>query len=160
MLEENEKEELNTKNGPEKANEEPWAWYTQQWKRNIVENQEPYLYSRQVIYAFSLLFSVFFGGILLALNLKEIENRKGIVPVIVYALSYTIIMIFVMNYLGQNIALTLVANMIGAIPLYNTFWLKYIGKDTKYSTRPFSTPLGIGIAICLLLFWLVLLGVK
>jgi hypothetical protein len=134
--------------GPKKSSNS-WDWFNVKWKINIVDRVEaPQLYSRQVINIFSILFSVLFGGILLAINLKTINKKSGIFPVLVFSFAYTVLMAVGLSLLGvRSSALTLVLNMLGATILYNTFWAKYIGKSTEYRTKPFWIPLIIGIII-------------
>lgn len=132
------------------------------WKMNIVSDlNAPQLYSRQVINIFSILFSVLFGGILLSINLNTINNRKGKLPVLLFSITYTIIMIVGLNLINvKSSALTLALNAIGAIFLYNYFWKKYIGSDFQYRTRPYWTPLIIGIIISALLIWATIAGAE
>lgn len=117
---------------------EGWSWISVKWKLNIVDDLDSLqLYSRLVINFFSIFFSVLFGGILLAINLKTINNKKAILPVLIYSIVYTGLMIIGLNVIGGNTSLTALLNILGAIVLYNFFWGKYIGKDFKYRTKPF-----------------------
>jgi len=133
----------------------PWNSFFVKWKINIVDDvNAPQLYSRQVINIFSVLFSVLFGGILLAINLKTVNNKKAIFPVLAFSVLYTGLTVFILNLIpGSTTPLTVAFNLLGAIVLYNFFWGKYIGKEFQYRTKPFWIPLVIGVAIFGLFLW-------
>jgi len=119
------------------------------WKMNIVDDiNVPQLYSRQVINVFSIIFSVLFGGILLSINLKKVNNKKAILAVLIFSVAYMGLLIFIQELISVNTTvLTVGFNALGAIVLYNFFWRKYIGQEFKYRTKPFWIPLIIGILI-------------
>jgi hypothetical protein len=143
-----------------KKSSNSWDWFNVKWKINIVDSSEaPQLYSRQVINIFSILFSVLFGGILLAINLNTINKKKGIFPVLAFSLAYTVLMAVGLKLIGgRSSAFTIVLNILGATILYNTFWAKYIGKSTEYRTKPFWIPLIIGILIFSFFLWVIIVG--
>ena len=64
----------------------------------------PTLYSDRVIYVFSILFSVIFGGVLFAVNLKAIGNKKGIYPVIIFSVLYSALSIYILNLINAGTA--------------------------------------------------------
>lgn len=137
-----------------------WNSFSVKWKANIVDDvNAPQLYSRQVINIFSILFSVLFGGILLAINLKTANNKKAIFPVLSFSVLYTGLMAFILNLIpGSTTPLTVVFNILGALVLYNFFWGKYIGKEFQYRTKPFWKPLIIAIILFSLFLWAVIAG--
>ena len=137
-----------------------WNSFLVKWKINIVDDvNAPQLYSRQVINIFSILFSVLFGGILLAINLKTVNNKKAILPVLAFSVLYTVLTVFILNLIPRSTTpLTVVFNLLGAIVLYNFFWGKYIGKEFQYRTKPFWIPLVIGVAIFGLFLWAAIAG--
>lgn len=141
-------------------NNNNWTLFNAKFKKNIVDDiNAPQLYSRQVINSFSIIFTVLFGGILLAINLKNINNKKAIYPVLIFSFAYTSIMIYVLNMLPKrNSLFTLILNSIGSIVLYHYFWSKYIGHDFKYRTKPFWIPLIIGLIISGFFIWAMLIG--
>jgi hypothetical protein len=68
-------------------------------------------------------------------------------------------MIFVISFIpGRTTPFTLVFNLLGAIVLYNYFWVKYIGGKYKYRTRPFWIPMIIGIFIAGFFLWSMIVG--
>lgn len=137
-----------------------WDSIDEKWNENVVTDlNAPQLYSKQVIAVFSILFSVLFGGILLAVNLKTINRKKAILPVLVYSVVYTGLMIYLLNLLpGYRSGLPLLLNMLGAMVLYNYFWRRSIGNAFKHRTRPFWIPLIIGIGISAVFIWAIFAG--
>ena len=111
------------------------------------DENAPTLYSDRVIYTFSILFSVIFGGILFAINLKEVHKRKGIYPVIIFSVLYTALSIYILNLIDVGTYATLALGAIGALILNTVFWNKYIGKGIKYNKRSYRKPLIIALAI-------------
>ena len=107
----------------------------------------PILYSDKVIYTFSILFSVLFGGILFANNLKTVGDKKGTLPVIVFSVLYTGLTIYLVNLINANSSATFILNMIGALIINNLFWNKYIGKSQLYHKKSYKKPLIIALAI-------------
>jgi hypothetical protein len=127
------------------------------WKYNIVNDKDaPELYSRRTIYFFSCLFTVFTGGILLSLNLKRINRKDVIWIVMCYSIVYTAISIYILSQFERNTVVTLLVSMLGSFALYNYFWKKYLGAETKYQTKPIWIPLIICVAICSLLIWAII----
>lgn len=137
------------------ASSKDWNSFNVKWKANIVEDvNAPQLYSRQVINIFSIFFSVLFGGILLAINLKTVNNKKAIFPVLAFSLGYTGLIIFILSFIpGSTTPLTVAFNLLGALVLYNFFWGKYIGKEFSYRTKPFWKPLIVAIILFSFFLW-------
>ena len=118
-----------------------------QSKEPKLDENLPTLYSDRVIYIFSILFSVFFGGILFARNLKEVDKKNGIYPVIIFSVLYTALSIYILNLINTGTPGTFVLGAIGALVINNVFWNKYIGKDIKYHKKSYKKPLIIALAI-------------
>ncbi len=112
-----------------------------------LDENSPTLYSNKVIYAFSILFSVLFGGILFAINLKQIDNKKGITPTIIFSLLYTIFSIYILNLINASSGIGLIFGGIGGLILNKLFWNKYIGKEVAYHKKSFVKPLIIALII-------------
>lgn len=132
------------------------TWHKQgrKWdiEKNIVTDfSAPQLYSRRVILIFSLLFSVLFGGILLAINLKTVNNKKAILPVLFFSVAFFAFILCIL-YLFPDISrlFTVPLNILGAYILQKSFWKDYINKDFLYRTKPFWEPLIIDILIFIL----------
>lgn len=112
-----------------------------------IDENTPTLYSDRVIYTFSILFSVIFGGILFARNLKEVDNKKGIYPVVIFSILYTALSIYVLNLIKIGTAGTFLLGAIGALIINNLFWDKYIGRGRVYHKKSYKKPLIIALVI-------------
>ena len=130
---------------------------TKNWKYNIVTDEDaPILYSRKAIYFFSCFFSVITGGILLSINLKRV-NRKDVIWIVLgYSIAYTVISVYILNQIKTSSVLNILVCMLGSFALFNFFWKKYIGAETKYQTKPIWIPLIICVAITSLLLWAII----
>ncbi len=138
-------------------NVDHFKFFNTNWKFNIVSDENaPKLYSRRVIYIFSCLFTVVTGGILLSINLKKVNRKDIIWKVLGYSIAYTAISISILNQFERNTILTLLVSMLGSFALYNYFWKKYIGAETKYQTKPIWIPLIICVGIFSLLIWAII----
>jgi hypothetical protein len=132
----------------EAAEKEENEHFGNQWKKNVVTDENaPAYYSERAIYMFSAFFSVIFGAVLLAINCRSTETKKGVWEVIAFGVVYTGLQIWVLSMIPRNTGLTVVCSMGGALLMNHFFWKKYIGKDTKYRTKPIWKPLIIGLII-------------
>lgn len=114
------------------------------WRKNIVKDPNaPMLYSQQAIWAFSTFFTVIFGAILLALNIKG----KGRWIVLSFGLVYTLIAIVILNNIRPHAGIVLAINAGGGYLLTQLFWIDYVGVDTKYRIKPIWVPLVISLFI-------------
>lgn len=138
-------------------NTDHFKFFDRNWKYNIVIDEDaPILYSRKTIYFFSCFFSVVTGGILLSINLKK-ANRKDVIWIVLgYSIAYTAITTFILNQFKSNSVLNILVAMLGSFTLFNFFWKKYIGAETKYQTKPIWIPLVICISIIGLLAWIII----
>lgn len=122
------------------------------WKRNVVQDESaPEYYSERAIYMFSILFSMFFGAVLLATNLGQSENKDKIAQVIGFGFGFTALMVLVLSQFASNSGLTLGFNIVGALILQE-FWKRNIGKDTKYRAKSIVKPLIVSLIIVILIF--------
>jgi hypothetical protein len=119
---------------------------------NAIDESEqlPVYYSERAIYVCSTLFGVFFGSVLLAMNIDRTTEKKGVAQVILFGIFFTIIQVWGSNMLskGHDFSLTILSSMLGAIVLRRFFWEQYIGKDISYINRSILVPSIIGIAMC------------
>lgn len=116
------------------------------WKKNqVTDPNAPEFYSKHAIYGFSIFFTVIFGAVLLALNIKE--NKKARWIVLAYGAVYTTFAISILSNFERNTILTMIVNMFGAWALYSFFWDRFIGKDTAYRAKSVWRPLIISIVI-------------
>jgi len=107
----------------------------------------PILYSDRVIFTFSILFSVVFGGFLFARNLKEINNRKGIFPALAFSFIYMAFSIYVLDLIKAGTGGTFILSAIGGLILNKIFWNKYIGETLVYRKKSYRKPLIIALII-------------
>ena len=116
-------------------------------RRNIVVDADaPEYYSQIAIYGFSILFSLLFGAVLMAINLKN--SQKQWAWSIVFGLGFTGAFILLGQFLpSSSTGLSLIVNAIGVTIMHQIFWNKHIGKDTKYRAKPIWIPLVIGIIL-------------
>ncbi|MES2703987.1 MAG: hypothetical protein V4649_15205 [Bacteroidota bacterium] len=113
----------------------------------------PSYYSQNAVYGFSVVSGVLFGAILLAINIKNTEGKKGIVPVLAFGTLFTIAQILIVTNLRVNIGmLPLILNISGGMALKQFFWSKYIGKHTPYSNQPIWIPLAFTILLLAIIF--------
>ncbi|MDQ3290893.1 MAG: hypothetical protein M3Q05_06335 [Bacteroidota bacterium] len=109
----------------------------------------PRLYSPSAILGFSVFFSLLFGGVLLATNIRQIGNRRGSWAVIGFSLVFMFIEVVVMYKLQRSSTLTLAFNLVGAFILNYYFWPKYVGVLRPYEAKPIWRALLISILIVL-----------
>lgn len=117
------------------------------WKQSVVtDGNAPLLYSKGAIRAFSLIFSTIFGAILLSAN---VDKKKEKWIVIGFGVIYTAVTIITLNLIPANTYSVILLNTAGGLGLTSTFWDKYVGKETKYRSKPIWKPLIISIIITL-----------
>lgn len=114
---------------------------------SVIDENAPTLYSDRVIYTFSILFSVIFGGILFAINLKEVNNKKGIPLVIIFTVLYSALSIYLLNVIDLKSSGSFLFGAIGAVIINTVFWNKYIGKEVQYKRKSYKKPLIVALAI-------------
>jgi hypothetical protein len=112
-----------------------------------LNENSPILYSKNVIYIFSLLFSLVFGGVLFAINLNEVNKRKGILPVMLFSVLFTGFIILIHEKLKDEIIGAFLLNAVGAMIIIFLFWNKYIGSTVKYYNKKYKKPLIIALII-------------
>lgn len=118
---------------------------------NIVTDESaPMLYTRRVLYLFSIIFFVLFGAIMFSMNLARLKKYKYIVIVLLYSVLYTGVIIYIQNTIEVKIS-TFLLNAIGYLPI-DLMCGKFTGK-TKYRKRNIIFPLIIGITLTGLFLW-------
>jgi len=110
----------------------------------------PLLYSTQFIFIFGALFSVFGGGVLMAMNLLQLKKVKAARLVIIVSLSYTILLIVLFDLLGiSNALLSLFTSILGVFLLDHFIWKKEVSSEINYEKRDAWKPVAIGLLIAL-----------
>lgn len=127
---------------------------------NITEDfSAPKLYSRYSIRFFAIIFSTFFGGILLSINLNRLGKKREIYYVIVFSFLYSILVYQATTLSPDNATtITLIMNLVGSLILEEYFWKKYIGKHFKFRRQAIGGALLIGFGVSLLLGYLLISG--
>lgn len=110
------------------------------------DESAPMLYSKKTIGAFSILFSVIAGLVLMSINIKK-NNYRGLTTVILVSIVYFITGVIILSYLPRNTFFTLIFNAGGAGILTEYFWPKYIGNNTLFRKRAIWIPLIIALVI-------------
>lgn len=116
----------------------------------IKQNEQlPQLYSKSVIYAFSIIFSTIFGTILLMSNLKQIGNIKARLEVLIFGVIFTIGTILSLRTIEMQANFGLPLNIIGGLILNEFYWNRYIGKETVFKKKSWHKPALISLVICI-----------
>jgi lipopolysaccharide export LptBFGC system permease protein LptF len=117
-------------------------------KNNLIEDPDaPLLFSRRAIYGFSVFFSVFFGAVMLAMNVSKTSGKKNAIWVVLFGLAYTVAMILLLQNFKASTGLAIAPTILGAYLIEALFWNRFIGTSTLYRKRPIWVPLAIGIVI-------------
>jgi len=116
----------------------------------------PKLYSDGAIMGFSVFFSPFFASFLLIENLKQVEARRGIIPVIVFSVLFIAAEIYLIELLPTKAnSLSLPFNLLGGAILNFYFWRKYI-PHIPYERKKIWKPLFIGLLLVMIMLGLML----
>ena len=121
---------------------------------NFEEFEKPFLYSKKSIQGFTIFFSTLFGTILLMSNLKVLKKQKARMQVLVFGISYTVLITIILNLYPQILFLSIIFNLIGYGVLVEYYWNKNIGKSFSYKKKQIWIPLIISIAITMLFVFL------
>lgn len=115
-------------------------------------------YSQKAIWYFSILFGLFTGAILLAINLFTLSKKKEAWATLLFGFGYTLALILVYNefkvYFDQSRFTGILLYGIGAAILQFGFWDQYL-KGIKYKKRSIIAPL----MICLVVVGLIILRI-
>lgn len=100
-----------------------------------------HLYPKYTIYWLSILFGSLFGSILMAINFKKTEDKKGIVPVLIFGVLVMILHITTRQLINnRSLIFSLVFNITGAKILKDVFWRKYLGDNITYNDQSALIP--------------------
>ena len=127
------------------------------WKQNVVLDPDASMYySKTAIYIFSILFSVFFGSFMLAANCKDAGKPRW--PVVLFGLLYSLFTLSISEYINLSGAYTYIIAAFGTLMMYEFFWGRYIGNDSKFRKKPIWKPLIIAAVIFIPLLVLIYHG--
>lgn len=83
---------------------------------------------------------------MMAINLKNSQKEWG--WPILFGFLFTGIFIFIGQFIpNSSTGISLIINAVGVTIMYQLFWKKHIGVDTKYRAKPIWIPLIIGILL-------------
>ena len=132
-------------NRKDAEDEEDTLFASGSWRKNVTTDPNaPLLFSKGAIGAFSLVFSTVFGAVLLSSN---VSYNKGKWIVLGFGILYTVLTIVIVNLIPSNTFWVILLNTAGGLALTSTFWDKFVGKETKYRSKPIWKPLTISIII-------------
>lgn len=128
-------------------------------RNNYIDDPDAYtFYSRQTIRVFAILFSTFFGSVMMAINIGKTRNTTGVVSVVVFGLFFTTAQIIILNAIKTGSSLGIIFSIAGASCLDYFFWGKYIGNAALYRRRTYWVPAIIGIVITGLVITAIIVG--
>jgi hypothetical protein len=120
------------------------------------EQKLPKLYSKRVIYVFSILFSPIFGTVILMSNLKQLGLKQARWEVLLFGIIFTLGSAFSMSSIEMQMNFGLLINILGAVILNEFFWNRYIGRETEFIKKSWVKPALISAAISLPFIYLML----
>ncbi len=119
------------------------------WDKNLTSDETAIkLYTNKVIWVFSILFGVIFGAVLQSINFAKISKKKGLYFSLAFGVIYTIIQIFLVDYIEEiyNRKSTFFFSLLGVLGLHLIHEKKF-PKDKKYQAKSFVVPLLVAVLI-------------
>jgi len=137
--------------------------FNDDYKNVIVEDPDaPLMYSRRVIYFFSVFGGALIGSILVAMNIAKMGKRNEALYTVLFGVVFTVILYVVGLRIGA-VSSTLYRIAFGLIAAYCLdyfFWKRFIGYSTFYRARSFWAPLIIVFIIAALAIIVTKYGVQ
>ena len=109
----------------------------------------PELYSKRVIYIFSVIFSTIFGTVLLMSNLKQVKDNKARWEVLAFGVIFTVGSAITLTTVELQTNLGIPLNILGAVILNEFFWNRSLGKDAEFEKKSWHKPAIISALITL-----------
>ncbi len=114
----------------------------------------PELYSQGTIVLFSMLFSMWAGGILLGINLYRLRRKAALAGLVAFVLGFSLVSGFALQgalgYFNNNQLVTaflpLVFNVVGLVVFLAWFWPRYVGA-VGYRSRSWLLPFMVCLAL-------------
>lgn len=113
----------------------------------------PSLYTNRFILFFGVFFSVFAGGILMAVNLYRLEKKAEVNIIILLSLGYSALQMFILNRLPVQSSITIAASMLGVYLIHELYYKKQLAPGLKYQKRSFVSPLLIAFGLIVMLVY-------
>jgi hypothetical protein len=115
--------------------------------RQVEDPDAPAFYSKRLILVFSILFSVLFGSVMLAINVSKMQNLSKAVLVVLFGLGFTVLAVAIAATYHLSSPFSILFGYLGAYAMEYLFWRSYIGNATLYRAKPFWPPLITGVAL-------------
>ncbi|WP_214073475.1 hypothetical protein [Mucilaginibacter sp. dw_454] len=135
--------------------------FSNSYKNCIVEDPDaPSFYSKRAVYVFTVLFSVVFGAVMVAINLFKIKNTKGALLTLLFGGCFLAFQILLTLKLNPNSPgdLGFVFGIAAAIIINAIFWPMFIGNSTFYRARLIWVPLAIALLLVAFVVWSTIVG--
>lgn len=119
---------------------------------------KPVIYSKRVIYIFSVLLPGF-GGILLAMNLKDTGEKKAANLVLLGSIAYTLVLTIIeYRFNTKGSFFGVLSHFAAGFFLSEYVFQKYFPDAGNYAKKPVWIPSVIGVAMFFLLVLAILYG--
>lgn len=142
-----------------KGLEEPTTFTQPETQTTSPYNELPELYSTRFIFIFGALFSVFGGGILMALNFMTLNNKKAARTTVLASLGYSVVLVFLFDALGvTNALISLSTSILGIYLLDQFIWKKENPTTIEHKEKSILKPLIIGVLIAIPLAYLMIIS--
>ncbi len=149
-----EQQEIESETESKKTSKEELAKETESFLTD--DPYAPELYTKTTITVFSALFGVIFGAALMMYNIKQTNNSKGRIQVLIFGILYSIAAIAILNLLNTKSYLTIITNLFGAAIMTGVFWTKFIGKEFEHREKSWLMAAVISLAITIPLLLLII----
>lgn len=117
---------------------------------------KPIIYRKWAIFLFSILGTTFFGGLLYIANLKAVNKKKYITPIMVFSILWYGGLNLFLKEIDFPIIKYLVINSVGGVILIKSFWDYHLPNLIEYKNRkttgPFIAVL-LPMALVFFLYW-------
>ncbi|MFI5158515.1 MAG: hypothetical protein ACHQF4_06590 [Sphingobacteriales bacterium] len=131
-----------------------FGFFDKDYKNVIVEDPDaPLMYSRRVIYFFSVFCGALVGSIMIAMNIAKTGKKTEALYTVLFGTAFTTIQIFIGLRMisGSSTSYSIAFGLVAAYCLDYFFWKRFIGYSIFYRARPFWTPLIIVAIIAILI---------
>lgn len=125
----------------------PGGFYRTDKHLHTEDPDAPEYYSKRIIVVFSILFSVLFGSVMLAINIIKKQGTGKAILVVLYGLAFIAVVAYIASNYNINTGIAIIAGYVGAYTMEVLFWNRYIGAAALYRPKPFWIPLIIGLAL-------------
>jgi hypothetical protein len=122
-------------------------------------NVVPELYSKKFIFIFGVLFSVFGGGVLMALNFLTLNNKKAARITILASITYSVSLVFLFEVIGTtNPIISILSSILGIYLLDQYVWKKENPEPIKHIEKGTLKPIIIGLLIAIPITYLLIIS--